>query len=91
MFELLVVMVPMIALPPEIPFTSHEIVVPPGMHHVAEKICVWPSETFTVVGEIESVEVQVIVTLAEPDFDASATLVAVTLTVAGEGGVAGAV
>jgi hypothetical protein len=34
---------------------------------------------------------QTIVTLAEADFDVSATLVAVTVTTAGEGSVAGAV
>ena len=91
MFELLAVIVPMLALPPGIPFTSQEIVVPPGMHEDAEKFCVWPSETPAATGEIEFTDVQVTMTLAEPDFEVSASLVAITLTVAGEGGVTGAV
>jgi hypothetical protein len=42
-------------------------------------------------GEIALEAPQVIVTLALPDFDASSVLVAVTVTVAGEGGADGAV
>jgi hypothetical protein len=56
----------------------------------AANISVCPSETFALAGEIESV-MQVIVTLALPVFVLSAALVAVTVTVGGEGGAAGAV
>jgi hypothetical protein len=83
-------MVPTVALPPAIPLTSHAVAVPPVAQKEAVNVCVCPSETFALVGEIESV-VQVIVTVALPLFVLSATLVAVTVTVGGEGGSAGAV
>ena len=91
MLEVLAAIVPMFAFPPGIPFTSQEIVVPLAIQDDAVKICISPSKTLAAEGEIEFIEVHVIVTLAVPDFEPSATLVAITLTVAGEGGVAGAV
>ena len=91
MLELLTAIVPTIEFPPGIPLTSQEIAAPLAMQDEVVRICVWPSETLAAGGEIEFIEVQVMVTLAAPDFEASATLVAITLTVAGEGGVAGAV
>lgn len=91
MLELLAAIVPTVEFPPGIPFTSQEIAVSLAMQDDALKICIWPSETLAAEGEIEFIEVHVIVTLAVPDFEASATLVAVTFTIAGEGSVAGAV
>ncbi len=67
------------------------MVVPGGTHSVAVKDCDCPSATLAAAGEIEFGAAQTIVTLAEADFERSATLVAVTLTVAGDGGAAGAV
>jgi len=61
------------------------------MQNVVVKSCVCPSAMLAVAGVIEFVPGHVTVALALPDFVASATLVAVTLTVAGEGGVKGAV
>jgi hypothetical protein len=45
------------------------------------KACVGPSATFAEEDEIEFAPAQTTVTLAFADFDVSATLVAVTLTV----------
>ena len=84
-------MVPRLALPPAIPLTSHTIVVPLGRQKEAVNLCVCPSETFAVEGEIESDAEHVIVTVALPDLDESAALVAVTVTVAGDGRAIGAV
>jgi hypothetical protein len=67
------------------------IAVPGARQNVAVKFCVCPSATLAAAGAIVFALAQVIVTLALPNFAASATLVAVTLTVAGDGGVAGAV
>ncbi len=80
----------MLALPPIIPFTSQVIVVPGGRHRAVVKGCDFPSATLATAGEIELGAAQTIVTIAEADLEVSATLVAVTLTVAGDGGVAGA-
>ena len=60
------------------------------MQNDAVKGCVWPSPTLAEEGEIKFDAAHVIVTLAAPVFEASATLVAITFTVAGEGGAAGA-
>ncbi|MGH9690878.1 MAG: hypothetical protein ACRD4C_07345 [Candidatus Acidiferrales bacterium] len=61
------------------------------MQNDAVKLAVWPSATLAVEGKIEFVAAHVIVTVALADSELSATLVAVTVTVAGEGGTAGAV
>lgn len=61
------------------------------MRNEAEKFWLCPKPTFDALGVIEFVAAQVIVTLALPDFEVSALLVAVTLTVAGDGGTGGAV
>src|SRR5580658_3780926 len=86
----LLAIVPTVALPPAIPLTSHAVAAPSVAQNEAVNVCVCPSETFALGGEIESV-VQVIVTLALPVFVLYATRVAVTVTVGGEGGAAGAV
>jgi hypothetical protein len=61
------------------------------MQNDAVNDCVWPSATLAEEGEMEFVDAQVIVALALADFELSAALAAVTVTVAGDGGVAGAV
>lgn len=65
--------------------------VPGATHSVAVKACDAPSTTLAAAGEIELGPAQTMVTLDEADLEGSATLVAVTLTVAGDGGAAGAV
>jgi hypothetical protein len=82
--------VPNLELPPETPFTSHVMFAPLATQKDAVKICVCPRETFAVGGKREPAALHVIVTLALPDFELSATLVAVTATIGGEGGIAGA-
>jgi hypothetical protein len=84
-------MVPSVALPPGMPFTSQTIVVVGAGQNEAVKVCVALSATLAEEGAIESAPEQATVTLAFADFEASATLVAVTVTVAGVGGAAGAV
>jgi hypothetical protein len=64
---------------------------PAAMQNDAVNDCVCPSATLAAEGEIEFVAAQVIVALALPDFELSAALAAVTVTVAGDGGTAGAV
>jgi hypothetical protein len=88
---LLGVIVPSVALPPIIPFTSHVIVAPAARQNDAENDWVLPSETFALAGEIEFVAEHVTVTLALADFELSAMLAAVTLTIGGDGGRSGAV
>jgi hypothetical protein len=83
--------VPTAALPPEIPFTSHASADPGGTHSEAAKVCEAPNATLAGDGEIEFVAAQLIVAVALPDFVPSAALVAVTVTLAGDGGAAGAV
>jgi len=83
--------VPSVALPFATPFTSQAISVPAGTHNDAVNTCVWPSATVAVAGEIEFEFAQVIVTLADADLVPSPTLVAVIVTTAGDGGIAGAV
>lgn len=83
--------VPSVALPPGTPFTSQTIVEVGAGQNEAVKACVPPSETLAEAGEIEFAPEQTTVTLAFADFEASATLVAVTVTSAGVGGAAGAV
>src|SRR5271170_5916640 len=83
--------VPRLAFPPTTPFTSHVMACPAARQNDAVNVCVCPRPTFIVPGKIEFDAAQVTVTLALPDLAASATLVAVTLTVAGDGSVTGAV
>lgn len=91
MLALALTMVPSVALPPAIPFTSHTIATLAVGQNVAAKFCVKPSATFAASGEIEFVPEHAIVTMAPADFVVSATLVAVTTTVGGVGVAAGAV
>ena len=86
----LVTIVPIVELPPEIPLTSHAMEAPVARQNEAVKVCVCARETVAAGGEIVFVAEQVMVTLAVADFDESATLVTVTLTVEGEGVTAGA-
>jgi hypothetical protein len=89
-FALVVAILPSVAFPPAIPFTSQVTVVPGARQKLSAKLCVCPSATLATLGAMVFALVQVIVTLALPNFVASATLVDFTLTVAGEGGVSGA-
>jgi hypothetical protein len=91
MFALVLAIVPRLAFPPAMPLTSQVIAVPGATQNDAVKFSVCPNATLAVAGEIEFVLGQMIVALALPDLVPSATLVAVTLTVAGEGGAGGAV
>lgn len=84
-------MVPTTELPPAIPLTSHEMLAPEAKQKVAVNVCICPSGTLAVDGETALVVPHEIVTLALADFVASATLVAVTVTVDGVGTLAGAV
>lgn len=88
---LLGAIVPTVAFPPTAPFTSHVIVASAAAQNDAENDCELPSDTLALGGEIEFAAEHAIVTLALADFELSATLVAVTLTVGGVGGGDGAV
>jgi hypothetical protein len=88
--ELLGAIVPIAEFPPAIPFTSHATVDPAARQKEAVNICVCARETVAAAGEIVFVAEHVMVTLAVADLAGSATLVAVTLTVEGEGGTTGA-
>ncbi len=90
-FTLVLTMVPSVVLPPGIPFTSQTIGEVGAGQKDAVKDCAEPSATFADAGEIELAPPQTIVTAALADFELSATLVAVTLTVGDAGGSAGAV
>lgn len=67
------------------------MVAPAARQNPAVNVCVCPSATFAVAGDTALAVSHVIETLALADFVASATLVAVTVTVEGVGTVAGAV
>ena len=84
-------MVPSAALPPASPLTSQAMLEPEGRQKEAVKVCVWPSVTLAAAGAIELVAEQVMVVVALADFELSAVLVAVTVTLGGDGGTAGAV
>jgi len=84
-------MVPSVTLPPAIPLTFQAMLAPAGRQNEVEKVCVWASATLAAEGEIEFVAEQVIVALALADFELSAVLAAVTVTVGGDGGTEGAV
>jgi hypothetical protein len=83
--------VPSAEFPPAIPLTSHSMVAPAARQNDAVNDCVCPMPTLVAGGEIEFVAAHVIVALAFPNLELSAALVAVTVTVAGEGGADGAV
>jgi hypothetical protein len=89
-FALLGAMVPIVELPAAIPLTSHAMGAPVARQNEAVNACVCARETVTADGEIVFVAEHVMVTLAVADLVASATLVAVTLTIEGDGGTAGA-
>jgi|SRR5215469_7038275 len=82
---------PVVELPPAIPFTSQVIVVPSATQSDVVKLSVAPVAMLTFAGEIEFAAAHETVTLAVADFEESAMLVAVTDTIAGAGGIAGAV
>ncbi len=87
--------VPSEELPFATPLTSQAIVpviVPPPLpQNVAVKVWLCPKARVADAGEIAFVVAQTMVTVALADLVESATLVAVTVTLAGEGGVNGAV
>jgi len=83
--------VPRVAVPPTIPFTSQVIVAAAARQNVATKFCVVPRPTLAEEGASELVAAQVIVAVALPAFVPSATLVAVTVTVGADGTTGGAV
>ena len=91
MFIPVLAMVPNVALPPGIPFTSQTIATAAVGQNVAAKFCVRPSATFATFGEMKFVPEHTTLTLALADLVVSATLVAVTVTVGGVGIAAGAV
>src|SRR5580704_13397942 len=80
----------MVELPTGIPLTSHVMEAPVARQNDAVKPCVCARGTVAAGGEMVFVAEHVIVTLAVADFDGSATLVTMTLTVEGDGGTAGA-
>ena len=90
-FAPVLAMVPTVALPPGIPFTSQTIAAVGAGQNEAVKFCVEPSATFAEVGDMELVPEQAMVTLALADFEVSATLATVTVMVGGVGSDAGAV
>lgn len=77
--------------PPATPSTSQTICTPFAGHSEAVNVCVNPSATLAVGGESAVEAAHVIVTVALADFIVSAALVAVTVTLGGEGTFAGAV
>ena len=85
------VIVPRTALPSAIPSTSQRTGVPLATQKLAMKLCVWPRATLAAEGEIAFEAAHVIVTVAEAVFELSAVLAAVTVTIAGTGGIASAV
>ena len=82
---------PTVELPPRTPLTSQVtawFVVPPTL---AVNDCVFSSSTLAGEGVIKTIMTELIVTFTEAVFDGSATLVAVMVTVLGEGATRGAV
>jgi len=88
---LVTTIIPKVALPPGIPFTSQKICAPGAAHSDAVNVWSWPRPRLAVAGAMELVAEQVMVTVAVPDFVGSAVLVAAIVTVGGEGTEAGAV
>ena len=81
---------PNVALPPAIPFTSQVTVVSAARQNETLNACVCARSTVADGGDTEFEAEHMTLTLALADFAGSATLVAVTLTVEGDGGTAGA-
>ena len=73
------------------PLTSHEMLEPGEMQSAAVKLIVCPSGALADGGDMEFGPEQLTVTAALADFEWSATLVAATVTVAGDGTDEGAV
>lgn len=90
-FAVALTIVPSVAFPPVIPLASQVTDAPEARQNETVNACVWLNATLADGGEIEFVAAHVIVTLAVPIFELSATLLAVTVTVDGDGGNAGAV
>jgi hypothetical protein len=90
-FAVALTIAPSVAFPPVIPLVSQVTDAPVARQNETVNTCVCARTTLAAEGEIEFVAAHVIVTLAVPNFEVSATLVAVTVTVAGDGGDAGAV
>jgi len=90
-FAPVLMMVPTVELPPGIPFTSQTIAAVAAGQNEAAKFCVEPSATFAEVGDMEFAPAHAMVTLAFADFEVSARLVTVTVTVGGVGVAEGAV
>jgi hypothetical protein len=83
--------VPIVALPPVMPFTLHVTAVLAALLTVALNCCVALVSTVAAVGANVTDTGFTTVTVAEADAAGSATLVAIIVTVAGTGTVAGAV
>jgi len=83
--------VPTVALPPAIPFTLQVTAVFAVPVTVAVNCCVAPVTTEALVGLTVTATPETIVTDAEADLVGSNWLVAITVTVAGEGTADGAV
>jgi hypothetical protein len=83
--------VPRAELPPTAPFTSHVMRVPSGTQKDAVKICVCPRGTVVTGGEMTPMAAHLIVTLALADLELSAELVALIVSVEGDGATDGAV
>jgi hypothetical protein len=85
--------VPTAAFPPAIPLTLHArpVAALPEPEMVVVKTCAPPVGTTAVIGEIFTTMVSVNVTIAEPEAVVSAVLVAVMMTLGGDGRLAGAV
>jgi hypothetical protein len=84
-------MVPIVGLPPTTPFTSQVTAVSCAPVTVACNACTLPSGTFAEGGEIEMTAAGRIERENDAAFDGSASGVATIRTLAGDGGVAGAV
>ncbi len=82
--------VPDDVLPPTTPSASQERTTPGATQSAAVKVCMLPAATFADAGAIEFAPAQEIVTVAEADFELSATLATATETGA-PGGILGAV
>lgn len=83
--------IPYVVFPLGLPFTSQATVPPFARQNEALNDCVLESATLAAVGEMALIAAQVIVILALAVFELSATLVAVTVTLSGDGTLLGAV
>ena len=83
--------VPVVALPPTTPLTSHVTVASCAPVTTELNVCVFPNATVAAVGDTTTLTVDRIVTDTDVTFDGSASGVATIRTVAGAGGNVGAV